>query len=363
MKKLSVVTVLIVVIMIQACKPKADNALENYNRGQMLSSMYTNAIAPLYQDFATQATLFNNSAQAFAAAPNSTSFNALQQQWITTQHTWQKCEPINVGDVRESFINAKINSWPTNNGFIEGFIADTVTLNENFIHSKGTTSKGLPALEYLLFADDNNAQLQLLLSDPRRIQYLVAVAADLYTNADAMQALWTSYKPTFIAGTSLTIDGSTNLLVNALLEYVEFVKNDKVGTPLGKKTNSIVQPGSVESGLSNTSVQHILDNLDGVDAMLNGTSTANNGNGLYTYLDAVDPMADGTKLSDKIKAEMVLCRNATNGIEGTLEEAVVNNPAQVDALYLELKKLTVLLKVEMTSILGVTVTFTDNDGD
>ena len=124
-----------------------------------------------------------------------------------------------------------------------------------------------------------------------------------------------------------------------------------------------MQPTSVESDRSNSSIQHIINNLDGIDALLNGTTNGTSGNGLYQYLDAVDPMADGTKLSDKIKGEIILCRNATNAINGTLEEAVVTNPAQVDVLYVELKKLTVLLKVEMTSILGVTVTFTDNDGD
>lgn len=363
MKKIYIAALAAGLMLVQACKPKEANPLDNYNRGKMLSDMYTNAIQPLHAAFVTEATSFNDLAQAFAVAPTLQNLQVLQQQWIATQQAWQTCEPINVGDVRESFINTKINSWPANTGFIEGFIAGSDELNEAFIHSKGTTSKGLPTLEYLLFGSDNTTVLQQLTGTPRRMQYLTAVAADLNTNAIAIKDQWLSYESGFTGSTGLAIDGSTNLLVNALLEYEEFIKNDKVGAPLGKKTNNIAQPGSVESALSNTSIPHILHNLDGIDAMLNGTYTGDSGNGLYTYLDAVDPMENGTKLSDRIKGQIVLCRNAANTINGTLEEAVVNNPTQVDALYLEMKKLTVLLKVDMTSILGVTVTFTDNDGD
>jgi predicted lipoprotein len=35
----------------------------------------------------------------------------------------------------------------------------------------------------------------------------------------------------------------------------------------------------------------------------------------------------------------------------------------VETLYIELKRLTVLMKVDMASLLGITITFTDNDGD
>lgn len=363
MNKIYFTVLLTAILLVQACKPKADNLLDKYNRGQMLNDIYSSAIWPLHVNFEAEAINLDAAAQIFLTTPNMPNLLALQQQWITTQRTWQTCEPINVGDVREMFIGVYINTWPANINSIENVIVGSNTIDEAFIHDKGANSKGLPALEYLIFGDNNATVLQQLMNNPRRMQYAAAVAKDLSTMATQLKNQWSSYRPAFVSSTGLAIDGSVNMLVNALIEYEEFIKNDKVGAPLGKKTNNIVQPTAVESARSNTSIAHIENNLNSIDALLNGTIAGSGGNGLYTYLDAVDPTPDGTMLSTKIRAQMILCRNATSSIAGPLEDAVINNPAQVDALYLELRKLTVLLKVDLTSILGVTVTFTDNDGD
>ena len=52
-----------------------------------------------------------------------------------------------------------------------------------------------------------------------------------------------------------------------------------------------------------------------------------------------------------------------NAINGSLESAAQNNVNTVKELHLELKKLTVLTKVDLSSSLGVVITFSDNDGD
>ena len=52
-----------------------------------------------------------------------------------------------------------------------------------------------------------------------------------------------------------------------------------------------------------------------------------------------------------------------NAIEGDLQSAVINEPAKVQALYDALQQMLLTAKVDMTNILGVTITFNDNDGD
>jgi len=357
---------LIIATALSSCKPTKDNPLDKYDRGQMLAATYTNVIEPSTISFKTEANDLNDAAQAFAQAPSLSTLTALQQQWLATQNAWQPCEAMNMGDIEESFIQNSINKWATNTTFIENFISGTDVLNAAFIENAGSTSKGLPAIEYLIYGTDNNTVLQTLTTDPnatRRMQYLTALTANINNKAAALLTMWQAYQNTFTTQTGLAIDGSANILVNALIVDEEFVRNNKIGKPLGKYTGGTAQPSEVESPISQTSLRHIVRNLDGINALLNGNLQGTQGNGLYTYIDAVDPMEGGVKLSDKIKGQMQLCYTAAANVNGSLKTAVVNNPQQVDALWVELKKLTVLLKVDMTGVLGVTVTFSDNDGD
>jgi predicted lipoprotein len=357
---------ILVLAGIQSCKPEKTNALDKYDRGVMLTGIYDNVVVPLHTAFEQEAGKLDSLALVFDVSPTSVNLTALQQQWVGTQDKWQLCAPLDIGDVKESFIHSKIDQWPTNKAFIENFIAGSNALDEAFIESVGASSKGLPAMEYLIFGADNNIVLASLTTDAgavRRRSYLKGLTANLKVKATLLKTEWSSYRSVFVSQTGLAIDGSVNLMVNSIIEYEEFIKNDKVGAPAGYKTNGNVQPNSVECALSNTSLAHIVQNLKSLDYLMAGNTSGLAGAGIYSYLDAVDPMADGTKLSAKINTQIDACIAAANNINGPLEEAVVSNHAQVDTLYLELKRLTVLLKVDMSSLLGVTITFSDNDGD
>ncbi len=87
------------------------------------------------------------------------------------------------------------------------------------------------------------------------------------------------------------------------------------------------------------------------------------GIGIDDYSDAVNATYNNEKLSTVILRQMDLCEMKANAISGSLENAAINQPAQVKELHLELKKLTVLTKVDLSSSLGVVITFSDNDGD
>jgi len=54
---------------------------------------------------------------------------------------------------------------------------------------------------------------------------------------------------------------------------------------------------------------------------------------------------------------------ALNDIPESLAESVSTQTGKVDKAYAELQQLVVLLKVDMTSVLGVQITYQDNDGD
>jgi hypothetical protein len=46
-----------------------------------------------------------------------------------------------------------------------------------------------------------------------------------------------------------------------------------------------------------------------------------------------------------------------------MDVALTNNPQAIEDVYNELKKLVVLTKIDMTTQLGIVITYLDNDGD
>jgi predicted lipoprotein len=84
---------------------------------------------------------------------------------------------------------------------------------------------------------------------------------------------------------------------------------------------------------------------------------------LDDYLDFVDAKYNGNALSATISAQLDECLNKVAIINNPITKATLTQINDVKALHLEIKKLTVLTKVDLASNLGVIITFSDNDGD
>ena len=51
------------------------------------------------------------------------------------------------------------------------------------------------------------------------------------------------------------------------------------------------------------------------------------------------------------------------GVPAPLSRAVTESPAEVEAAFESMRPLLVLIKTDLAALLGITVTFSDNDGD
>jgi predicted lipoprotein len=72
---------------------------------------------------------------------------------------------------------------------------------------------------------------------------------------------------------------------------------------------------------------------------------------------------NGGTLNQAIKDQFTLAKNKLALIPDPLSTQMTSNAPAVDAAYMELVKLLVLLKTDMTSALGVVITYQDGDGD
>lgn len=342
----------------------------SFDRRAMLRDMTTNAILPLHEQFAAEAARLQEAAQAFRATPSAEALDTLQARWRSTAEAWNRVELFEIGPVREARLHNEIEKWPPNEEFIEEFIAGEALLDEAFVAGSGSTSKGLPAIEYLLFdAEGGNARILASLTDgaagARRVAYLLALTENLRGRADALLALWDksgeNYAQGFIEADTDGDDlqGSVSMMANEMVGLIEGVAQMKLADPLGLKVYGVVQPDHVEAHRSDQGTASLLANLEGFRQAFTGVD----GQGFDDYLDFLGAQHESGPLSAAILAQTDATIAALRAIEGPMEEALTRHPEQVRRAYDEAKALLVLIKVDMTSQLGVTVTFNDNDGD
>ncbi len=87
------------------------------------------------------------------------------------------------------------------------------------------------------------------------------------------------------------------------------------------------------------------------------------GSGIDDILDKANAMSGGVLLSKKIKDQFTVVKGKLDLITVPLSTAVTTQQAAVSALYDEVKRLQVMMEVDMINNLGVLLTFSDNDGD
>ncbi|NJK78680.1 MAG: imelysin family protein [Chloroflexaceae bacterium] len=347
--------------------PAPQPVAEGFSRSAMLDDIANLVILPAYEQFTERTATLQEAARTLSDAPTAANLQATRQAWREAVLAWQPLRLFILDDIRRTLLHSGVNKWPTNTEFIEQFIAEEATLDAALIAGAGSTSKGVPALEYLLFSPtgDDAAVLAALTNDPRRMQYVVALTQDLHTTALALQEAWTQpdegYVIEFVSNDSggAMMQSSVSELSNELVNALEMLVQTRLGEPLGRANGGEPQPALVEAPYSDASVPAMLSLLHGFRA----TFTGGTGQGFDDYLDNLGVQAEAGPLSVRIVEQIDRTIAALEAIEQPLQVAVVEQPEQVTAAYDEARALLVLVKVDMAGALGVTLTFGDTDGD
>jgi predicted lipoprotein len=154
-----------------------------------------------------------------------------------------------------------------------------------------------------------------------------------------------------------SVHQAISVVVNHLLRAVEGVQNKKIAKPL-RGNGRTPWPQAAEAWRSGTSVAHMVGSLEGAFDLYRGAGDTPNRIGFDTYLAAL-----GSPLGDQITRHFEAALQAVQTIPSPFHVAIVEQPDKVEAAYRAVHALLILLKVDMTNLLGITVDFSDNDGD
>ena len=349
----------------------ADNGKD---RKEILTNWVDNIIIPSYANFKLKLDAMLTKADAFTISPGNTSLSEFRAAWIDAYAEWQKVELFEFGGADKYTLRNFFNIYPADVSGIAASIADPAS---SLDVPNAYARQGFPALDYLLngVATDDAGIIAYYTTDAdaaKRIAYVKRITDRMNSLLNNVISEWNgSFRDTFISKTGLDIGSSFGLAVNAyVLHYERYIRSGKFGIPSGAMVSGggVPYPEKVEAFYKKDISLLLAKNANtAAIGFFNGinVTTGAEGPSFKSYLNALGAKdgSTGTLLSDVINNQFTVINTKLDLLSPNLFEEVQSNNQRMIDVYTEMQKMVRILKVDMTSAMSVTITYTDNDGD
>lgn len=367
MKKLKNVTITVAILLMAsvafyACKKdKPTDQSDNFDRKAMLQNYADNLIKPAFADLQTQTNALKVAVDAFVTSPDEAKLNTLKTTFDNAYTSFMYANVYNFGPAGEEGIRKglveEIGTWPVNIQNIE----KNISANDVTLGGTERDNRGLNAVDYLV----HNFTLADYTLTPNRKLYLQAVVNKIKSQVDAVNTEWNgTYYNAFINNTGTDVGSSTAQLYNEFIRGYESIKNMKLGLPLGKRTlQPQIEPLKVEALYSKKSLKYLKLNITAINNVWYGKNKSGvEGIGFKAYLNSV---TGGPDLVLKTEAQIKIINDLANGISlsTSLQDQITTNFTALNNLHNELQKHFRNYKSDMSSLLGIAITFNSGDGD
>jgi predicted lipoprotein len=357
---------LIIAIVFTACGEDDGPSTGVYDREAMLTHYANELVLPAYSDLDASVTVLESDILAFIADPQSASLEKARRQYWAALQVWQTANAYNFGPAGEAGLNKglieEIGTFPVNTDKVDAFIAGNDTSLANFDRD----TRGFYTIGYLLHGEPN-AGMDVLAAvrQPWYQAYLRTVVRNLRERVSVVLDEWNgSYKADFISRSGTDVGSGTSELYNEFVRSFESVKNFKVGLVAGMRPGQTgPEPTLVESRFAGVSKELIGDHLEAIKRIYTGQrSDGVEGPGLQDYVEAVE---GGPALVASTLEQWEKVMNAYDVLpqNKTLQELAAEDAAELQAFHTELQKHTRFFKSDMSSVLGIAITFASGDGD
>lgn len=340
---------------------------DNFDRQAMLRNYADNLIQPAYTDLKTKTGSFFTATQAFQIAPSADMLNSLRNLWGSAYTSWQYANAYNFGPAGEEGLRKglieEIGTFPASESKIENAIIAGNWNLEDF----NRDARGFLAIEYLIFGNDQSDDeiLAAFAGNPNRYAYLIALAGDIHDRVNEVLTAWNgAYREEFVQNDGTDAGSSTSMLYNEFVRSYEAIKNFKLGLPLGKRPGQVqAEPQLVEAWYSGASLAMLEHHLTAIGYIWYGRAkNGQDGIGFREYLEKVE---GGPALIAETETQLTAVIVAIDAVPDSpaLSEQIAGDKTKVEALYTELQKMTRYFKSDMSSLLGIAITFSSGDGD
>lgn len=329
-------------------------------RRELLSSWTSAFLLSHYAEFTSKLEALRSASRVLASEPDDEDLSRVQQAWREARRPWKETEVFKFGPVVDEPLRygPKIDFWPARPDSVDAVLAGTESIDPDGL---GAAAKGLPAVEYLLFATGARDGFR---ESARRYEYLEVLIDDLIAQSQALADAWDpeggDYQRELVeagrgSSTYDTLSMALSEVVNRMGFTVENIRADKLGA--GIAPDGTPQPEKLESRFSARSISDIRDNLRGIELLFFGDPEA----GVLALDDYLQHR--GFRLAGRMRVELDGSRAALARINLPLSVAIEENQDLVRAAIDRLAGLQRLIQVDVIGALSLNVRFNDNDGD
>jgi predicted lipoprotein len=342
-----------------------DTQSPDFDRTQLLQNLADSLIKPAYTDLNNQLAVLESKSTSFTQNPNSQTLVEAQTAWENAFEAWQYANAYNFGPAGEEGIKKiladEIGVFPINTSQLE----NNVSASKHSFNDFSRDSRGLQGIEYLLFdLSDNQQNIVAKYSDTARRSHLIAMIKHTKKQVNDVSNAWSTYRNSFIENNGTDAGSSASLFFNSFVQSYELLKNFKVSHPLGKRAGQTqTEPTKVEAYYSGKSAKMLKIHFTALENIWHGKSKkGTDGVGFKDYLLKVE---GGTGLVASTETQIATIKNIFAQIpnDTRLSTQVTSNTANLELLNTELQKNTRFFKSDMSSLLGIAISYTSGDGD
>ena len=313
--------------------------------GPDLPAVVDEIIVPRYQAFQTEAAELETAIADLCAQPGAATLDAARQQWAATRQAWRQTVAFGVGPAMTLRTPSAVD-FAASETKVQEVLDGSEPLTAAAVADLGANARGLGAIEQLLYGEGSDT-----LATPdgaRRCGYAAETAALVGQAADDVAAAWAEGAPDrteFLADESMARDE----LYNQLIATLQSVADKRLKVAVGYDDVE-PNPEAADTGAAQRGLDDMVAELDGAlasyDAVLGADLEAASG-------DAAGRTRGG--LVDGRDILVALPRPLASAVETEL-------PAAQEAL-VALQDSKRALATEVASLLGLTLTFSESDGD
>lgn len=350
-----------------------------------------NVISPLVQNFNHEIQLFNLLLKKDCQSEKSDFSESVFQQWQKVSYSFHQVDALAMGPMLEKNsqgLDTKIQlySWPITNACQIDRAAHEFHFQKNNLSTLPYNSKGLDAVEYLLYADKNKVTCNLKaypylqnwinLDETQKFQSRCQTAAqltnDLSALATQLDKKWDRKNGNYTKKlTDGSVNGSFRQSINQIsnsLFFIETIKDQRLGIPTGKN-NKECPSGPCLQGIENfkseqglKSIQARLESFKigflgsrsnqkkfyGIDDYLNHLGHKEISERMLTKIlfaekNLNDLILKGSLNSHLLNLENDLCQKSTSEIRHV----------EICSLYEDIKAINTILKTEVLIALSL----------
>jgi len=364
MKLLNLITIISAASITWSCVNDSKNEnVDDFDITGILANAADNLIIPQFEDLKESTSELESAYANFKSSETSENLLALQNKFKESYSYWQSCSFVNYGNPMLNALSGTLNTYPTDTANINSTFSLS---NINLESASYVDAIGFPGLDYLLF-DGSENEISSRVSGIGA-EYCSSNIELIKSKSNAAYNFWKNntdqYYSNFKSDDSKSVTSAFTSFVNGYVKNVEVLKNGQLGFPAGKFTLNNPQPDQSEALYSGYSISLYKAHLSNLERIYKGEDlSGNDGVGLDDYLKALGAKRGDQDLNELILTTFNTLEEKADQLNGTMNEAIINQTSVTDELYMKTKELVAYLKVDMTNAIGVQITYIDSDGD